>query len=225
MPEPLHIPFVEILKSIPGFFGIRLEEEPRHEVIEKIGEIEVRRYAPALLAEVTVQGAHEEALDAAFDRLARYIFGGNSRREDMHMTNPVYQSKGQGQGQGQSKVKVKGERMPMTTPVIQSSDGDGWTVSFFLSNNLTAEEAPRPDDSSIKLTQSAERLIASLRYRGNNTEEKMHDARGELLEALRNHPKYKVDGSVFWAQYDAPFVLPFVKRNEAQVELSMRVWG
>jgi SOUL heme-binding protein len=211
MAEPIRVPFVEILKTIPGFFGIRLEEEPRHEVIEQLGDIEIRRYAPALLAEVTVQGAHDEALDAAFDRLARYIFGGNSRREDMHMTNPVYQG--------------KGAHLPMTTPVTKSAQGGGWTVAFFLSNDLRPDEAPQPDDSTINLIRSPERLVASLRYRGNNTEERMHDARAELLEALSKHPEYKVDSGVYWAQYDAPFVLPFVKRNEAQVELTTRAVG
>lgn len=207
MANPVPVPFVELLKTIPGFFGIRLEEEPRHEVIDHVGDVEIRRYAPALLAELALPGDHDEALDAAFDRLARYIFGGNSKRADLPMTNPVYQG--------------KGERLPMTTPVVRKPDGSGWTVAFFLTNDLS-EEAPRPDDPGIRLVRAPAHLIGSLRYRGNNNEERMHDARAELLAALRDHPKYQVNSDVYWAQYDAPFVLPFVKRNEAQVELRER---
>jgi SOUL heme-binding protein len=201
-------PFVEILKSIPGVFGIRLEEEPAYEVEEKVGDVEVRRYAPALLAEITVEGEHEQALDVAFDRLARYLFGANSKREHLSMTNPVFQG--------------KGGHLPMTAPVIPARRGQGWTVAFFLSNKMSVEEAPRPDDAGIRLIRSPEHLIASLRYRGNNTEGKMHDARAELLEALKDHPTYEVESTVYWAQYDAPYVIPFVKRNEAHVELSRR---
>ncbi len=208
MADSVSFPFVEILKGIPGIFGIRLEAEPRHEVVEKIGEVEVRHYAPALLAEITVPGDHDKALDAAFDRLARYIFGANSKDEHLSMTNPVYQGKGQG--------------LPMTAPVRPAHHGQGWTVAFFLSNDLTVEEAPRPDDEAIRLIRSPGHLVGVLRYRGNNTEGKMHDARSELLEALRADATYEVEGDVYWAQYDAPYVIPFVKRNEAQVELSRR---
>lgn len=204
MSDRIPVPFVEILKTIPGFFGIRLEEEPRHEVIDRLGDVQIRRYAPALLAEITMPGQHDQALDEAFDHLARYLFGGNAKRIDLHMTNPVYQS--------------QGTELPMVSPIVRKPDGSAWTVAFFLTNDLS-EEAPAPNDPAIRLVQSPERLIASLRYRGNNTTDRMKDARGELLAALRDHPTYRVDSDVYWAQYDAPFVLPFVKRNEAQVAL------
>lgn len=209
MAESVSFPFVEILKSIPGVFGIRLEEEPAYEVVEKLGDVEVRRYAPALLAEITVPGERAQALDAAFDRLARYIFGANAKREHLSMTNPVFQA--------------KGAHLQATSPIIPAHRGHGWTVAFFLSNTLTLEEAPRPDDQAIRLIRSPQHLVAALRYRGNNTTSKMHDARGELLEALRDHATYEVESEVYWAQYDAPYVIPFVKRNEAQVELSRRL--
>lgn len=209
MAESVSFPFVEILKSIPGVFGIRLEEEPHYEVVEELGDVEVRRYDPALLAEITVNGPREKALDEAFDRLARYIFGANSKREHLPMTNPVYQA--------------KGEHLPAATPVMPAPRGSGWTVAFFLSNTLSLEEAPRPDDPAIRLIRSPQRLVASLRYRGNNTGDKMHDARAELLEAMRGHATFEVESDVYWAQYDAPYVIPFVKRNEAQVELSRRL--
>jgi hypothetical protein len=85
------IPFTELLKSVPGFFGIRLEEEPKYDVIETLGDVEVRRYAPALIARLTVPGRFEEAVDQAFDRLARYIFGENSGEVKLAMTVPVEQ--------------------------------------------------------------------------------------------------------------------------------------
>ncbi len=206
MADSLHIPFVEILKSIPGIFGIRLEPEPAYQVVERLGDVEVRRYAPALLAEVTVDGPHEAAVNEGFERLARYIFGGNAGGVRSAMTVPV--------------VQRQGETLPMTTPVVQRPGDGAWTISFFLSNDLAPEQAPQPTDPSIRLVRSPERLTATLRYRGTNTDEQRHDARRELLAALEHQSHYRVVSEVVWAQYDGPFVLPFVRRNEAQVEVS-----
>ena len=163
----MKLPFSEILKGIPGFFGIRLEEEPRFDIVLSDADVEIRRYAPALLAEVTIAGNHDAALDEAFDRLAIYIFGENIDRSKLPMTTPVGQ-------------KVEGEVMPMTTPVGQRDAGGAWTVSFFLGNDLRSEDAPQPIDTGIRLTTSPQRTVAVVRYSGNNTEERRQDGRKRL---------------------------------------------
>ncbi len=207
MTKPTTIPFKEILHSIPGFFGIRLEEEPRFEVIETLGDVDVRRYAPALLAQVTVIGKHEDAVNDAFRMLAGYIFGGNSTGEKMDMTSPVLQ-------------QVEQSAQSASAPVIQNAHGEGWTVSFFISNDLTPASAPRPDDPAITLVETAETIVAALRYTGNNSDESRAESRRALLAALDGHSKWRVADDVAWAQYDQPFAIPFLKRNEAMVALS-----
>lgn len=214
------LPFTEILKSVPGLFGVRLEEEPRYEVLEHLGEdeaIEIRRYAPALLARVTVAGDHDEAVDEGFDRLARYIFGENRpaglagmRRAGDAAANSDGDSAG-------------GERMAMTIPVRQEQVAGGWTIAFFLSNDLEASGAPQPNDAGIELVREPVRVVAALRYRGNNSDERRLAASQELLAALAASPRWRADDEVNWAQYDAPFVIPFLKRNEAQVPVKPRV--
>jgi hypothetical protein len=204
-------PFSEILQAIPGFFGIRLEEEPEFDVIDEVGDVEVRSYRPAVLAQVTVGGDHDSAMQAAFEKLADYIFGGNRAAQAMSMTTPVLQ-----QHRGDA---ADGETMSMTTPVLQSQAGDGWTVSFFLSNALTIEEAPQPNDPSITLVQQPESIIGALRYTGNNTDERRERARKELLDAFSGSARWRVREGVSWAQYDQPFAIPFLKRNEAHVAL------
>ncbi len=62
-------------------------EQPDYEVIANHGDIEFRRYAPYLVAEVTVSGAAPDR--EAFNILAGYIFGKNSTQEKMSMTAPV----------------------------------------------------------------------------------------------------------------------------------------
>lgn len=204
MSESIRPPFKDILQSIPGIFGIRLEEEPAYAVVDAIEDIEIRRYAPALLAQVTVRGAHEDALDEAFNTLAAYIYGRNDGNEKMHMTSPVFQEE-------------SGERMSMTTPVLQSAEGDSWTVAFFLSNELTPDSAPQPEDPAITLLMQPETVLGSLRYSGNNTDERRAESKQQLLDTIRRDGRWTVVDDVSWAQYDQPFAIPFLKRNEAHV--------
>ena len=61
-------------------FGIRSgTEEPRHSTVERLGDVEIRRYAPRLAAETSVPGDAYHARGEGFRRLAGYIFGGNER--------------------------------------------------------------------------------------------------------------------------------------------------
>jgi hypothetical protein len=62
-------------------------EEPEYEVLHTSGDVEIRRYAPYIIAEATVRG--DAADRRAFRLLAGYIFGNNDRGEKMAMTAPV----------------------------------------------------------------------------------------------------------------------------------------
>ncbi len=203
MNQMTKIPFTEMLKSIPGFFGIRLEEQPEHTVLETVGEVEIRRYAPSLLAQITLPGSHDEAVDEAFDRLARYIFGGNTDGEKLAMTSPVYQR-------------------PATKAMREGQVPDRWTIAFFLANNMQPHEAPQPNDAAIKLVTVSEHVVGALRYTGNNSDENRAEHRLQLLTDLQRTARWSVDEDVYWAQYDAPFTVPFLKRNEAMVALTAR---
>lgn len=152
-------------------------------------------------------GDHESAMEAAFEKLAGYIYGGNRTGAQMEMTTPVIQ---------QACSAVEG---PITGPVLPGATGEGWMVAFFLSNQITPADAPRPDDPSIQLVQAPEVIIGSYRYSGNNTAENRAEAKRALLQALSGHPSWRVAEDVAWAQYDQPFAIPFLKRNEAHVAL------
>ena len=59
-------------------------EEPDFEVIAQFDDVEIRRYAPYVVAEVDVPDD-----SSGFRKLAGYIFGGNEQGEKMAMTAPV----------------------------------------------------------------------------------------------------------------------------------------
>lgn len=66
-------------------------ERPKYSAEISEPPFEVRQYAPAVVAEVHVDGTREEAVNAGFRILAGYIFGNNETRQKIAMTAPVTQ--------------------------------------------------------------------------------------------------------------------------------------
>lgn len=199
----MKLPIKEVVKSIPGLVGIRLEEEPAHIVLKEEGSFQLREYQPLILASVTEQGSYDEAMDRAFERLAGYIFGDNQQRSTLAMTTPVLQNN---------------QKLDMTTPVMQTQSGSSWTMSFVLPSELTFETAPIPDDAGIKIHPRPTTKVATYRYSGTNTLEAMNEAKREL-EIWIKKIGLNATGAISFAQYDQPFSLPFTKRNEAHIEV------
>ena len=56
-------------------------EEAEYRVVEQFDNIEIREYAPAIIAEVTVEDNFEDASNKAFRKLFKYISGNNVARE------------------------------------------------------------------------------------------------------------------------------------------------
>ena len=82
------------LESVVGVFGIRLYEEPRYDVIDRLAhQVEIRRYGQRLAAEVEIPAAGEVGRNEAFQLLFAYIAGANrtaaSGSDRIAMTVPV----------------------------------------------------------------------------------------------------------------------------------------
>lgn len=206
----LHIPLVERLKVIPETFGIRLNEEPHYRVLMKDGNFEIRLYSKQLVAKVTLSGLDfNEFRETAFKKLAGYIFEGNSESKAIPMTSPVLEQHGFGQ------------RIAMTSPVYQeeSDEASTWTMSFILPEEYTMDNAPTPLNDEVRLEEIPQYQVASLTYSGNNSLEKVKEHERELAEWLNIQTHIQSVGKYMIAQYDAPFVIPFMKRNEIQVRV------
>ena len=53
-------------------------EQPNYKVAERSGAIEIRDYAPMIVAEAQVSGDRREAISKGFRIIADYIFGNNT---------------------------------------------------------------------------------------------------------------------------------------------------
>ena len=204
------IPLSEKLKTPLDIVGIRTNEQPDYDVITKDGHVEVRKYKKTLIAQVKILGDYESAKKEGFLTLANYIFGDNQKQANIPMTAPVFQE----------KRSENSQTMAMTAPVIQEQDEaqTGWVTSFVVPEKFDRNSVPQPTNSEIQFKELPERNTAVFTYSGNNTEDKMKRAEEKLREWISTTGKNSTS-SIRWAQYDPPFAIPFLKRNEAQIDI------
>lgn len=183
------------------------DEQPEYTVLARDGGVEIRQYAPMIVAEVTVNTSEGEASGAAFRPLFRYISGRNSGRSKIDMTAPVTQAPA---GQG---VKID-----MTAPVTQAPRGEGaWTVAFVMPTSWTMETLPTPNDPRVVLRAVPGKTVASLRYSGRSRPRMQAKKRQELL-AWMGENGYAPIGEPSMAFYNAPYVAGPFRRNEILIE-------
>jgi hypothetical protein len=181
-------------------------EEPDHEVIRTLGdEVELRRYAPYVVAEVVLQATAEEAGSQAFPILAGYIFGKNQGEKKFAMTAPVTQA-------------AVPQRMAMTAPVTREAVAGGMRVQFVLPKGITLAAAPEPDDPRVKLREVPAADWAAIRYSGSWSQSNYQEHLGKLRSAL-DAAGIATQGEPVLARYNGPFTPWFLRRNEIWLAL------
>ncbi len=179
-------------------------EEMAYDVIETRGDVELRRYAPAIVAETKVSGPFEWVGNVAFGRLAGYIFGRNRGERQMAMTAPVTQT-------------AAPEKIAMTAPVLQEPKrGRSWVVSFVMPAEYTMETLPEPGDPSVRLSERPGQLMMAIRYAGGWRRSLFERNRRTLEEAV-NREGFVATGPAVFARYDPPFTPWFRRRNEVLI--------
>lgn len=174
-------------------------ETPSYVVERAEGPIEVRAYAPRIVAEVAVTGSQSQAVSAGFRVLAGYIFGGNEGGAKVAMTTPVTQ--------------VPGQSIAMTTPVTQMARDGNWLVQFTMPASFTLDTLPKARDPAIRFqTLPAHRQIV-VRFSGVAGEKVLAAKEGELRSWARGQA-LTVAAGPFYYFYDAPWTLPWNRRNE-----------
>ena len=180
-------------------------EEPAYEVTRTMDTVELRRYAPYVVAEVVLDATAEEAGNLAFPILAGYIFGKNKGEKKFAMTAPVTQS-------------AAPMRMDMTAPVTQAAVAGGMRVQFVLPKGVTLATAPEPIDSRVQLREVPSAHWAVIRYSGTWSDANYLEHLGKLQAALQA-AGVATQGEPVLARYNAPFTPWFMRRNEIWLAL------
>ncbi len=205
-PKGRSMTMTQLFESALAVFGIRTAEEPAYEVVDRLGDVEIRRYGPRFAAETTVADDNNNAINQAFFILAGYIFGGNARKQDIAMTAPV--------------ALEGGQKIAMTAPVTMEGEAAaGLTMRFFLPADISQANAPEPTDQRVRLVTVPEETIAAFRFSGSYSEASLAVRKQDLLAALKGS-RWSEAGQAFTQLYDPPFTIPFLRRNEVAVRVA-----
>lgn len=224
--------FAESVTSVFGYRGAY--EQPRYVVIQPIGpQAEIRLYEPRVAVQVTIHGDNrDQAAGEAFRLLFAYIAGANRAGEKIAMTTPVGTQAGADQPPGDAapgktspapatsatppSADQDGERIAMTAPVQTTSEGGTVTMRFFLPHDVAQRGAPAPNDPRLRIVAVPQTTLAVLRFSGADSQA-LHQRKAEALLRLLAASDWKPQGPVFRLNYDPPFTIPALRRNEAAV--------
>ncbi|MXV63427.1 heme-binding protein [Natronorubrum sp. JWXQ-INN-674] len=171
-------------------------------VVAHIDDVELRRYPEQAVVETTATSEN-----AAFGRLFRYLSGANDGGEELSMTAPV-------------EVGDPGPSIEMTAPVEtrRVRGSDEVRMAFYLPPEYDVDSAPRPTSDDVTVVEIPERTLAARRFTWRPTDARVARETERLLETLETAGIPLADDP-FFLGYDAPWTLPFLRRNEVAVEL------
>ena len=180
-------------------------EKPDYKVIQTEQNIEIRQYEPMIIAEVEVDGKREDAIRDGFRLIADYIFGNNTVQRDIAMTAPVQQQESQ--------------KIAMTAPVQQQSTGRSWQISFVMPSKYSMETLPEPKNDRVRLKEILTKKFVVIEFSGTNSNENVTEHENQLMNYTEAN-QIKIIGSPKYAFYNAPWTLPFMRRNEVMIEIN-----
>ena len=179
-------------------------EQPEYKIEVSDGNIELRSYAPMIVARAVVQSPRKVAINQGFRLIAAYIFGQNAPRVTIEMTAPVKQQK---------------QTIEMTAPLTQQAEGDAWVISFIMPKSWTLDTLPAPSDARVTLEAgpgtALRRHHVFWSRRGRHHRE-THQRTSALCRRPQTDHHRRAPVSVLQSSLD-PAVLA---RNEIMLELS-----
>jgi len=202
---------VAVVSAVVSVFGVNMAtEQPRYDVLERIGDtIEVRRYGARIAAETTVGASQSgDARGEAFRLIAGYIFGANATSDKVAMTSPV-------------EVSGPGTTIAMTAPVEVNGSAGDLVMRFFMPSHHTMATLPRPKDPRVLLKELPPTTVAVLRFSGSTGEAAVAEQTGHLLAALQA-TTWTVTGAATAFFYNPPWTIPALRTNEVVVPVAGR---
>ena len=129
--------------------------------------------------------------DDGFRVLAGYIFGGNADEQ----------------------------KIAMTAPVQQTMDGSD-EMAFMMPAEYALADLPDPDDERVAFREAPAYTAAVIRFSGWATSEKAH-ANWQKLRSFLIAEGIDITGDPTLNQYNPPWTLPFMRRNEIIVPVAL----
>ncbi len=167
-----------------------MTEKLGYQVIENLGDFEIRLYPPHILVSTVEPGSMAAAGNQSFRRLANYIFGGNNA----------------------------GQSIAMTAPVLQAQKQDGFTTSFVMPATMSMQSMPSSSDRSLTFSEQPGGKFAAISFSGLASQT-LFDSKAKTLKKLLSDREIAVAGEAVYARYDGPWTPFFLRHNEVLIPL------
>ena len=112
---------------------------------------------------------------------------------------------------------VFGEKLAMTTPVICG----GGSMEFVLPNGINSQTAPAPKSSKVTIKDISSEFLAVREFPGFATDGEVSRQRAMLEDALLADGVIYDNLSFKVFQYNPPYTLPWLRRNEVSLSVEM----
>lgn len=184
-----------------SYLFVRNIEKPAYTVVDTKDGYEIREYQPYIVAETTVRGDQQQALNTGFRIIADYIFGNNVSKASIAMTSPVLESQ-------------TSQQIAMTVPVLDTeNNSEERTIAFVLPSEYTLDSLPIPNNPDVHIREVAAQKVATLNFTwyatpGRVTKKKL------LLTSFLERDGVEIVGDIQVAQYNPPYSMPLILRNE-----------
>lgn len=176
--------------------------EPAHELLRKIGDVEIRRYAPFTVAEIEWPGPQARARSEAASVLNDYAAGDNELRRKVVFMPPLIVTRAPSAKDywGRDRPSQGTAERPMVVQAVVGAGGDLSTL-------------PVPTDARVRLRVVPPAVMAVLRFKGEASDREV-DAQRSRLTAVLDEARVTWVGELLVGTYDRPFTPGFMRRNE-----------
>ena len=162
----------------------------QYEIKEKLAKnIEIRKYDRILLAKV--YNDKEVSQNASFRALFNFISGENSKNQEIQMTAPVFQ-------------EISDQKSSM---------------AFIMPKEFDEKNLPKPNDTNVKIQLIENQTFIAIRFSGRSSIKNFKKYQKILENYIKNNNLAIEKLDPIYAYYNAPWALPFFKRNEVLYQL------
>lgn len=181
---------VIIIQTYIAMASTKSETQP-YEVIKVEKDFEIRHYPAVTFATISSKAStYKELGSSGFRKLAGFIFGDNSEEK----------------------------QIAMTTPVHMDINDSASSMSFVMPSNYNETNLPKPRNSEVIISTSADEYVAAIKFGGYASESEIKEYSKKLEEALKK-ASISYYGHFRFLGYNAPYQF-FNRKNEVIISVN-----
>ena len=110
-------------------------------------------------------------------------------------------------------------KIAMTTPIFIDLDDDAGLMNLVIPQAMQ-DSPPEARVPGVEIATREPVRVAVYRFRGTGSDKNIADAESHLRECIEDHDLETTEDPMVLAYYDAPFIPPFLRRNEVMLTLA-----